>query len=81
MSKRPKILERERRLPASPRGMTIRDFCNLYSVGKTHVYREIATGRLKAKKSGRRTLIAAHDAEMWLSSLPEIREEPDEAAP
>jgi excisionase family DNA binding protein len=55
----------------SPRAFAIREFCRRYSVGRTRAYQEIATGRLRAVKVGRRTLITYDDAEAWLAALPD----------
>lgn len=43
-------------------------FCDLYSVGRTLAYNEIASGRLKSFTIGRKRLITAEDAEKWLAS-------------
>ncbi len=55
-----------------PRAYTIRDFCRAFGVGRTLVYEQIATGNLKAKKLGKRTLILAEDAENWATALPSM---------
>jgi excisionase family DNA binding protein len=57
----------------SRRAFSIREFCVLYSIGRTAVYLEIAAGRLRAVKVGRRTLIKHDDAEAWLAALPEVK--------
>ena len=64
-------------LPARPASGTrqaysIEGFCEAYGVGRTKAYEEIATGRLKARKAGRRTIIPAAEAERWLGALPEL---------
>jgi hypothetical protein len=76
----PHISERERERRAWKRAMSIRAFCERYDIGRTRVYEEISAGRLKARKSGRRTIIATDDAEDWLNRLPAINEAIDEAA-
>ena len=48
------------------------DFCRAFGVGRTKAYEEIRAGRLKARKSGVRTIILAADAEAWANSLPEL---------
>lgn len=53
--------------------MTIPEFCNLYSVGRSFTYEEINTGRLKIRKAGSKTLILKVDADAWLAALPEKR--------
>jgi hypothetical protein len=50
--------------------MSLDDFCRRYRIGRTKTYEEINAGRLKARKAGRRTIIAEDDAEEWLSLLP-----------
>jgi len=57
----------------SRRAFSVREFCRRYSIGRTNAYQEIAAGRLRAVKVGRRTLIAHNDAETWLAALPEIK--------
>jgi len=49
---------------------TIAEFCRAYSVGMTHVYKLIKDKKLRAKKTGRKTLILRKDAESWAASLP-----------
>ena len=56
----------------SPRAFSIPEFCGRYGIGRTNAYQEIAAGRLRAVKAGRRTLIPQEDAEAWLASLPEL---------
>ena len=56
----------------SPRAFAIREFCLRYGIGRTHAYQEIAAGRLRAVKVGRRTLISHDAAEAWLAALPEM---------
>ena len=41
------------------------------SLSRTHLYEALRLGRLKAKKCGRRTLIAFADLDAYLASLPE----------
>jgi hypothetical protein len=80
MIKHPKISDRERRRRASQRAMSISGFCEIYDIGRTKAYEEINAGRLKARKAGRRTIIAADDAEDWLSRLPVLQEALNEPA-
>ena len=44
-------------------------FCRVYSIGRTKLYQEIKAGRLQVKKIGRRTIIPAASAELWLQNL------------
>lgn len=39
-------------------------------IGRTLLYAAVATGALKARKCGRRTLILQDDLRAWLASLP-----------
>lgn len=39
-------------------------------VGRTLIFAEIKAGRLKARKVGRRTVIAGADIRAWLDALP-----------
>jgi excisionase family DNA binding protein len=38
-------------------------------IGRTRIYEEIASGRLVAKKCGRRTLVPAAELEAWVTRL------------
>jgi excisionase family DNA binding protein len=51
-------------------GLTIQEACAFSGIGKTKLYEAIASGRLKARKAGKRTLILADDLRHYLSSLP-----------
>jgi hypothetical protein len=74
VNRRSNIGERERQRREWQRAMNLRAFCERYDIGRTKAYQEINAGRLKARKAGRRTIVTADDAEMWLSSLPEVHE-------
>ncbi len=52
---------------------SVTEFCKKYGLGRTRAYAEIGSGRLKAKKIGRRTVVPADAAEEWLSTLPDYR--------
>jgi excisionase family DNA binding protein len=49
---------------------TVRDFCETYSVSKTKAYELIASGKIEARKAGRRTLILEESARAWVATLP-----------
>lgn len=49
---------------------TINQVCTLLNVGRSTLYREHEAGRIKFKKIGRATRIAASDLDDWLSCLP-----------
>jgi excisionase family DNA binding protein len=65
----------------SKRAFSIPEFCRRYSIGRTHAYEEIAAGRLRAVKAGRRTLITQDVAEAWLATLPSVRTRRPTATP
>jgi excisionase family DNA binding protein len=54
----------------SQRAFSVEEFCQRFGVGRTKVYEELKLGRLRARKIGRRTIIAEDDAEDWSRSLP-----------
>ena len=58
------------------RVLSVSEFCATYNVGKTTAYVEIAAGRLRALKCGKRTLIDVDDAETWLAALPSSSMDP-----
>ncbi|MCB1417648.1 MAG: helix-turn-helix domain-containing protein [Notoacmeibacter sp.] len=49
---------------------TIPEFVKFSGASRSTAYREIAAGRLKAVKLGKRTLIRADEAQRWLDALP-----------
>lgn len=52
---------------------SVNDFCQWACIGRTAFYAELKSGRLSAKKFGRRTIILKSEAERWLTSLPSQR--------
>jgi hypothetical protein len=54
------------------RALSIQEFSQVYGPGRTSVYEELKSGRLRGRKVGRRTIIAEDDAEDWLRHLPVI---------
>ena len=54
----------------APIAMSIRAFCQAYSVGRSLAYRLIADGSLVARKAGAKTLIDRASAERWYNALP-----------
>lgn len=55
---------------AGKAAFSVEEFCSVFGVGRTTVYKEMAAGRLLTRKVGRRTLIRAVDAQAWLDNLP-----------
>lgn len=52
------------------RVLSIKEFCNQYSVSPAKFYLMLAAGEINAKKNGTRTVIPVAEAERWLASLP-----------
>jgi excisionase family DNA binding protein len=67
-----KISEVELQRRALQRAMSIAEFCERYGTGRTKTYEELKSGRLRARKIGKRTIITEDDAEDWLLRLPVI---------
>ena len=51
-------------------GLSIHEACTFSGIGKTKLYEAINSGKLKARKAGKRTLILSDDLRDYLSSLP-----------
>ena len=49
---------------------TLDEAVKLTGLGKTRLYEELNTGRLKAVKIGRRTLIPHDSLQDWIKTLP-----------
>jgi hypothetical protein len=54
------------------RGMRVDAFSELYGPGRSKTYEEISSGRLRARKCGKLTIITEEDAEEWLRNLPSL---------
>ena len=46
-------------------------FCKKENIGHTKFYEEVNSGRLKAKKVGRRTIILPAERRRWRNNLPD----------
>lgn len=51
-------------------GLSIDESVQASSIGRTKIYEAIGSGKLIAKKVGRRTIILPKDLETYLDSLP-----------
>jgi predicted DNA-binding protein YlxM (UPF0122 family) len=49
---------------------SIKSFSKTFNIGRSTIYNEISSGKLKIRKVESRTLIAHEDAVKWLNSLP-----------
>lgn len=52
--------------------MTVRAFCDAYSVGRTRAYQLINEGAIEAVKFGRSTRIVTASAEAWAATLARV---------
>jgi hypothetical protein len=52
---------------------TIPEFCQRYKISRSRTYRELAAGRLRAVKSGSRTIIPPGEGQRWFEALPAYR--------
>jgi excisionase family DNA binding protein len=69
--KGPKLTIYERKL--EPLGLSIAEAAKTAGVGRTTIYEALASGRLSARKLGRRTIIRANDLDAWLAALPALK--------
>lgn len=51
-------------------GLSISEACAMAGIGRTKIYQAIATGSLKARKCGKRTLVLRDELREFLASLP-----------
>jgi excisionase family DNA binding protein len=56
-----------------PEALTIVEAKVRAGCGRLMIYQEIQSGRLRARKLGRRTLILAADLSAWLANLPLVK--------
>ena len=56
--------------------LSIDEACARSGVGRTTIYEMIKTGRLLARKCGRRTLILTDDLQRCLETLPPVKTKP-----
>jgi excisionase family DNA binding protein len=57
---------------SAPVALSIKEACDLSSIGRTKLYELIKDNKIPARKLGRRTIILTTDLEEWLKSLPPI---------
>ena len=52
------------------RSSSLQDFCSRHNICRRTAYKEIAAGRLKIRKVGRRSIVTDEDEVAWLQALP-----------
>jgi hypothetical protein len=52
------------------RSSSLQDFCERHTICRRTAYNEIAAGRLKIRKVGRRSIVTDEAEEAWLAALP-----------
>jgi excisionase family DNA binding protein len=50
--------------------LRVSEACSVLAISRSKLYLELAAGRLRAVKCGRRTLIPATEIKVWLDGLP-----------
>jgi excisionase family DNA binding protein len=58
-------------------GLSVRETAVITGLGRSTIYEALASGRLLARKLGRRTVILESDLRAWLESLPPLRHKPE----
>lgn len=54
----------------TPLAVSIEEAARRTGVGRGYLYQQISKGKLRARKAGRRTIIALSDLAAWLEQLP-----------
>jgi Helix-turn-helix domain len=60
-------------MPEEKLAYQVDELNEILPLGRTKAWEEIAAGRLRARKIGRRTVVLAEDLRDYLASLPEAR--------
>lgn len=68
--KQPATYDRANAAQVAPLAYSIKDAGRALSISRASVYRELAAGRLKARRAGGRVLIPATSVAAWLNALP-----------
>lgn len=51
---------------------TVKETLQQIGIGKSKLYRELADGRISARKVGRKTIFLAEEVQRYLASLPRV---------
>jgi excisionase family DNA binding protein len=53
--------------------LSVTEACRVFGVGRSFLFEQLKRGALKAKKAGRRTLLARSELERWFRDLPDVK--------
>lgn len=53
--------------------LTVDQFCSWACIGRSKFYQEVAEGKVRLRKIGRKSVITVLDAKAWLERLPDGR--------
>ena len=56
--------------PPAPLALTVKEFCNRFSISRTTFYEEIKSHRLELRKVGHKSIVLTEEADRWLAALP-----------
>ena len=56
--------------PENRGALTVDEFCGWASIGRSKFYQEVAEGRIRLRKIGRKSVVTIDDALAWLNNLP-----------
>jgi excisionase family DNA binding protein len=59
--------------------LTVQEAIFGYGLGRSKFYQEVAAGRIRLRKCGRRTLVSADDMEAWAAGLPIVNRKSEAA--
>jgi hypothetical protein len=64
----------------TPVHASIKDTCARHNCSRSHLYRILGEGKIKAKKNGPRILVDVASADAHFASLPDAKIKPDKRA-
>ncbi|MFN3699972.1 MAG: helix-turn-helix transcriptional regulator [Alphaproteobacteria bacterium] len=64
----------------TPLSLSIEEVLTATGLGRTKLYQLISSGKLKARKIGKRTIILQEDLQAFLANLPEFNSKAEGAA-
>jgi excisionase family DNA binding protein len=73
--------QRNKETAMTKSAFSVREAAEEIGICKTKIYQEMGDGRIRARKSGRRTIILANEIERYLNSLPPVPMQTDMGEP